>query len=183
MPKRHSRGQLPVPVELIEQRIYLVRGNKVMRDTDLARLYGVETFNLNKAVKRNIDRFPEDFMFQLTTKEAEGLTFQIGMSNAVRRGGRRTLPYVFTEQGVAMLSTVLNSERAIKVNIAIMRAFVKMRGMMASHRELGAKLDLLERKYLEHDTTIEKVFEAIRELMEPKPVPQTRRIGFVTKLK
>src|ERR1700674_1830494 len=110
-----------------------------MRDTDLAQLYGGETFNLNKAVKGNIDRFPEDFMFQLTKKEVECLTFQIGMSKPVRRGGRRTLPYVFTEQGVAMLSTVLNSERAIKVNIAIMRAFVKTREMLTRHRDLAAK--------------------------------------------
>jgi len=154
-----------------------------MQDTDLAQLYDVDTFNLNKAVKRNIDRFPADFMFELTKKEVEALTFQIGMSKPVGRGGRRTLPYVFTEQGVAMLSTVLNSERAIKVNIAIMRAFVKMREMLTTHKDLEAKLDLLERKYLEHDTTIEKVFEAIRELMQPKLVPPTRRIGFVAKLK
>jgi hypothetical protein len=104
-----------------------------MRDTDLARLYGVQTFNLNKAVRRNINRFPEDFMFQVTKDEAENLTFQIGMSSSSGYGGRRTLPYVFTEQGVAMLSTVLNSERAIKVNIAIMRTFVSLRAMAATH--------------------------------------------------
>jgi len=102
--------KLPVPVELIERRIYVIRGQKVMRDTDLAELYQVETFNLNKAVKRNIDRFPEDFMFQLTAEETESLTFQIGMSKTEGRGGRRTRPYVFTEQGVAMLATVLNSD-------------------------------------------------------------------------
>jgi len=114
-----------IPLEIIEQQIFLIRGQKVMRDTELAKLYGVETFNLNKAVKRNLDRFPNDFMFQLTNEEVRTLTFQIGISNK-GRGGRRTLPYVFTEQGVAMLSTVLNSERAIKVNIIIMRAFVKL---------------------------------------------------------
>ena len=109
-----------IPVEMIGSCIYLIRCRKVMRDTELAKLYGVETFNLNKAVRRNRHRFPEDFMFQITHEEAEALTFQIGMSKPPSRGGRRTLPYVFTEQGVAMLSTVLNSERAIKVNIAIM---------------------------------------------------------------
>jgi hypothetical protein len=112
-----------VPVEIIEKKILLIRGEKVMLDADLAELYEVETFNLNKAVKRNIDRFPQDFMFQLTKEEADSLRFQIGMSKKEGRGGRRYLPYVFTEQGVAMLSSVLNSERAVKVNIEIMRAF------------------------------------------------------------
>lgn len=109
-----------ISLELIERKIYLVRGQKVMLDSDLAELYGVETFNLNKAVKRNLDRFPQDFMFQLTKEEAEPLRFQTGMSKAEGRGGRRYFPYAFTEQGVAMLSSVLRSERAIHVNIAIM---------------------------------------------------------------
>jgi len=106
-----------IPVEIIEKKILLIRGEKVMLDADLAELYGVETFNLNKAVKRNIDRFPEDFMFQLSKEEADSLRFQIGMSKETGRGGRRYLPYVFTEQGVAMLSSVLNSKRAVHVNI------------------------------------------------------------------
>jgi len=168
-----------IPLEIIEQQIFLIRGQKVMRDTELAKLYGVETFNLNKAVKRNLDRFPNDFMFQLTNEEVRTLTFQIGISNK-GRGGRRTLPYVFTEQGVAMLSTVLNSERAIKVNIIIMRAFVKLREMLATHKDLALKIEALEGKYQQHDETIKEIFDAIRELMTPDPVPPTRRIGFNT---
>jgi hypothetical protein len=124
--------------EQIERRIYSVRGQNVMRDSDLAELYGVETGMLNRAVRRNIGRFPEDFMFQLTIQEAEGLRFQIGISKA-GRGGRRYLPYVFTEQGVAMLSSMLRSERAVQVNIAIMRAFVSLRSLLMSNRELAGK--------------------------------------------
>jgi len=134
----------------------------------------VETFNLNKAVKRNIDRFPEDFMFQLSKEQADSLRFQIGMSKETGRGGRRYLPYVFTEQGVAMLSSVLNSKRAVHVNIEIMRAFVKLRQMLASNKELAKRLNELEEKY---DAQFKVVFEAIRELMTP-PEPKHRRIGF-----
>ena len=148
-----------------------------MRDTDLAKLYGVETFNLNKAVRRNLDRFPEDFMFQLTKDESVSLTFQVGMSKLPGRGGRRTLPYVFTEQGVSMLSTVLNSERAIKVNIAIMRAFVNLRELATSQNDLAARIDALQKSYEDHDATIKQVFEAIRTLMAPR-LP-SRRIGFI----
>ena len=146
-----------------------------MIDSDLAEMYQVETFNLNKAVKRNLGRFPEDFMFQLTKDEATALRFQLGMSKPEGRGGRRYLPYVFTEQGVAMLSTVLNSERAIHVNIAIMRAFVSLREMLASHKDLAKKLDELEKRY---DAQFRVVFDAIRELMTPRPLPSRRRIGF-----
>jgi hypothetical protein len=163
-----------IPVELIEKKILLIRGKKVMLDADLAELYQVETFNLNKAVKRNIDRFPQDFMFQLTKQEADSLRFQIGMSKTEGRGGRRYLPYVFTEHGVAMLSTVLNSERAVKVNIEIMRAFVRLRQMLASNAELARKLDALEKKY---DAQFKVVFDAIRQLMTP-PVTKKRKIGF-----
>ncbi len=163
-----------IPVELIEKKILLIRGEKVMLDADLAELYQVETFNLNKAVKRNIDRFPQDFMFQLTKQEADSLRFQIGMSKTEGRGGRRYLPYVFTEHGVAMLSTVLNSERAVKVNIEIMRAFVRLRQMLASNAELARKLDALEKKY---DAQFKVVFDAIRQLMTP-PVTRKRKIGF-----
>ena len=148
-----------------------------MRDADLAKLYGVETFNLNKAVRRNLDRFPEDFMFQLTKDESVSLTFQVGMSKPRGRGGRRTLPYVFTEQGVAMLSTVLNSERAIKVNIAIMRAFVNLRELATTQKDLAARIDALQKRYEDHDATIKQVFEAIRTLVAP-PAP-SRRIGFI----
>ncbi|MBI5885433.1 MAG: ORF6N domain-containing protein [Deltaproteobacteria bacterium] len=163
-----------INVERIESSILLVRGQKVMLDSDLAALYGVETSNLNKAVKRNIDRFPEDFMIQLTKKEVESLRFQNGMSKTEGRGGRRYLPYAFTEQGVAMLSSVLNSERAVSVNIEIMRAFVKFRQMLVSNAELMKKMTALEKKY---DEQFKVVFQAIYELMKP-PEPSRRHIGF-----
>lgn len=168
-----------VPRKRIEQKILVLRGEKVMLDADLAELYGVSTFNLNKAVKRNISRFPKDFMFQLTAGEAISLRFQIGMSKPKGRGGRRYLPYVFTEQGVAMLSSVLRSKRAIQVNIAIMRAFVKLREMAGAHRDLTAKLNELERRVASHDTKIGSLFESIRQLMAPATA--SRRIGFRTK--
>jgi ORF6N domain len=161
------------PAEIIKRKIYLIREHKVMLDADLAELYGVKTFNLNKAVKRNIGRFPEDFMFQLSKEEADSLRFQIGMSKEAGRGGRRYLPYVFTEQGVAMLSSVLNSERAVKVNIEIMRAFVKLRQLLATNAELARKLAALEKKY---DAQFRVVFDAIRELMRPPEKPK-RKIG------
>jgi ORF6N domain len=144
-------------------------------------MYGVTTFNLNKAVKRNIDRFPEDFMFQLRTEEATALRFQIGMSKTQGRGGRRYAPNVFTEQGVAMLSSVLRSKRAIRVNIAIMRAFVKLRQLASGHKDLAVKLEQLERKIGGHDEQIRSLFEAIRRLMEP-PASRSRRIGFSTSI-
>jgi len=162
-----------ISIEKIEKAIYLIRGEKVMLDRDLALLYGVETKILNKAVKRNFQRFPPDFMFQLTEDEAETLRFQIGTSNK-GRGGRRYLPYVFTEQGVAMLSSVLNSQRAIVVNIEIMRAFVKLRQLLASNTELARRLDELESKY---DKQFKIVFVAIRQLMA-KPVRDRKEIGF-----
>lgn len=174
-----------VPVETIERRILLIRGQKVMLDADLAALYGVETKALNRAVKRNTDRFPEDFMFQLTLKETEILRYQFGTSNLRSqsviskegRGGRRYLPYAFTEQGVAMLSGVLSSRRAVRVNVAIMRAFVRLRQMLATHAQLAQKLAELERKIEGHDQQIRSIFEAIRQLMAPS-VPPRRRIGF-----
>ena len=141
-------SQLTVPVEMIERRIYLIRGQKVMLDRDLAELYQVETFNLNKAVKRNHDRFPEDFMFQLSKEEAESLTFQIGMSKPAGRGGRRTPPYAFTQEGVAMLSSVLRSKRAVQVNIAIMRAFFRLREILATNKDLARRISELEGEML-----------------------------------
>ena len=162
-----------IPSERIEKTIYLIRGEKVMLDRDLALLYGVETKVLNRAVKRNLQRFPSDFMFQLTENEGDLLRCQIGTSNK-GRGGRRYLPYVFTEQGVAMLSTVLNSERAILVNIEIMRAFVKLREMLASNVELSRRLDELESKY---DKQFRVVFDAIRQLMAT-PTRDRKEIGF-----
>lgn len=157
----------------IEQRIFHIRGQKVMLDRDLAELYKVETRTLIQAVKRNINRFPSDFMFQLNYQEVASLRSQIVTSKS-GRGGRRYMPYVFTEQGVAMLSTVLNSDRAIEVNIQIMRAFVKLREMIASNKELAKRLDELESKY---DEQFKVVFDAIRELMIPAE-PKKRRIGF-----
>jgi hypothetical protein len=160
----------------IERAILFIRGEKVLLDTDLARLYGVETGAFNRAVKRNLSRFPGDFMFQLTAGEAKSLRCQFGISN-VRRGGRRYRPFVFTEQGVAMLSSVLHSERAVAVNIQIMRAFVRLRQMLASNAELARKLEGLEKKY---DRQFKVVFDAIRQLMSP-PAGKHREIGFHVK--
>jgi len=158
----------------ISEAIFFMRGKKVMLDQDLAELYEVETGALNRAVRRNLDRFPEDFLFQLTEKEYEFLRCHFGISKA--RGGRRYLPFVFTEQGVAMLSSVVRSKRAIMVNIEIMRTFVKLRHVLASHKELAAKLDMLEKKY---DAQISIVFSAIRQLMTPE-ARNRKQIGFRT---
>jgi hypothetical protein len=160
-----------VPVEHIERLIHLARGEKVLLDADLARLYGVETKALNRAVKRNRSRFPQDFMFQLTAEEAVILKCQIGTSIS-RYGGRRYLPYAFTEQGVAMLSSVLRSERAVCVNVAIMRAFVSLRRMLAGNEALARKLAELERKIEGDDTSIRTLFDAIRELATPPTKPR-----------
>lgn len=168
---RHST----VPAERIEHSILLIRGQKVMIDSDLAELYGVETRVLVQAVRRNDDRFPSDFMFRLTRAEFESLTSHFVISNATR-GGRRHAPYAFTEQGVAMLSSVLRSDRAVKVNIEIIRAFVRLRQILTSHAELARKLETLEKKY---DAQFKVVFDAMRELMAP-PEPKRRRIGFRT---
>jgi hypothetical protein len=164
-----------IPRERIEQTILLIRGHKVMLDMDLAHLYGVTAGRLNEAVKRNEDRFPSDFMFQLTKPEFENLKSQIAISSS-KWGGRRHAPYAFTEQGVAMLSSVLHSKRAIQVNIAIMRAFVQLREMIASNKGLARRLNELEKKY---DGQFRVVFEAIRELMA-EPEPKSCRIGFKT---
>jgi hypothetical protein len=163
-----------VPVERIQQSIYLIRGHRVMLSIDLASLYGVEPRVLVQAVKRNIDRFPDDFMFQLSPDEFKNLKSQIVISSW---GGARSTPYAFTEQGVAMLSSVLRSPKAIQVNIEIMRAFVHLREMLASHKDLARKLEELEKKY---DKQFAVVFTAIRQLMEP-PVKPKGRIGFNTK--
>jgi hypothetical protein len=165
-----------IPVERIQKAILLKREQKVILDKDLAELYGVTTFNLNKAVKRNLNRFPEDFMFQLTKEENESLRFQTGISKPAGRGGRRYLPYAFTEQGVAMLSSVLHSDTAVAVNIAIMRAFVQLREILSTHKDLARKLDALEKKY---DENFQIVFEAIRQLMAPPSAPdKTKKLGF-----
>jgi len=165
-------GKSLIPLERIQKAILLVRRQKVILDADLAGLYGVETRVLVQAVKRNLDRFPEDFMFQLSRKEFAVLRSQTVTSSDW--GGRRYPPYAFTEHGVAMLSSVLHSQRAIQVNIEIMRAFIRLRQMLASHTELARKLDALEKKY---DAQFKEVFEAIRQLMAP-PEPHPRPIGF-----
>lgn len=163
-----------VPVEVIENKIYLIRGQKVMLDKDLAVLYCVKPIRLREQVKRNIRRFPEDFMFQLNENEIDIMVSQNAIPSRKHLGGYQ--PYVFTEQGVAMLATVLNSERAIQVNIAIMRAFVKLREMIASHKDLARKLNEMENKY---DAQFKVVFDAIRQLMAP-PEKHKRKIGFLS---
>jgi hypothetical protein len=170
--------KLPIPVERIEKAILLVRGQKVILDKDLAVLYGVETRVLKQAVRRNRNRFPSDFMFELTKEENRSLRSQ----NVILEPGRysKYLPFAFTEQGVAMLSSVLNSERAIEVNIAIMRVFVRLREMMATHKELAFKLVELEERLEGHDEQIQNIFEAIRQLMTPPERPR-RKIGFEAK--
>lgn len=169
-------GEL-IPDARIERVILQLRGQKVILDKDLATLYEVITGALNQAVKRNLQRFPRDFMFQLTKKELERcLKSQTVISNA-GRGGRRSRPYAFTEQGVAMLSSVLHSERAINMNIAIMRAFVRLREILSAHRDLAKKLDELEQNY---DSQFRVVFDALRQLMDtPDPPAKKKRIGFV----
>jgi hypothetical protein len=163
---------------LIERSIVLLRSHRVMLDSDLAALYGVTTKRLNERVRRNRSRFPDDFMFRLTAEEIGFLRSQTATSNP-GRGGRRYAPYAFTEQGVAMLSTVLNSERAIRVNIEIMRAFVRLRQILASNSQLARKLDALEKKY---DAQFKVVFDAIRQLMAA-PEPKKRKIGFLVEEK
>jgi len=164
-----------VPLDFIQQRIFLIRGHKVMLSPTLAELYGVEVRALIQAVKRNIERFPEDFMFQLTDSEFRNLKSQIVISSW--GGARRANPYAFTEQGVAMLSSVLRSKQAIQVNIAIMRVFVKLREVLSTHKELAQKLDQLERKIEKHDVEIRSIFQAIRQLMMPSEKTKPK-IGF-----
>jgi len=168
-----------VPTEIIEKKIWLIRGQKVILDFDLAELYGVTTKALKQSVKRNMKRFPSDFMFILTYQEVRNLRSQIVTSSSSNWGGIRFSPMAFTEQGVAMLSSVLNSEKAIEVNIMIMRAFVKLREMIASNKDLARRLDDLENKY---DKQFKIVFEAIRQLMIPPTTPK-RKIGFDLKEK
>lgn len=165
-----------IPVERIERRIYLIRGQKIMLDSDLAALYGVSTARLNQQVRRNIERFPPDFMFTLDMEEHARLMLQIATSNT-GRGGRRKLPLVFTEQGVAMLSSALNSGKSIQVNIAIMRAFVRIRQILASNQDLTRRMEELEGRHARHDEDFKTVFAAIRELQDPPKKPK-RRIGF-----
>jgi hypothetical protein len=166
---------LPIPVEPIEKVIFVIRGQKIMLSTYLAFLYDVEPKVLIQAVKRNIERFPKDFMFQISAEEFENLKSQIVTSSW--GGMRRARPYAFTEQGVAMLSSVLHSKRAVRVNIEIMRAFVRLREILSTHKELARKLAELEGRIAEHDEQILAIFEAIRQLMTP-PETKRKKIGF-----
>jgi hypothetical protein len=170
MPKKNV-----VSIVKVQKRILMLRGQRVILDQDLAQLYGVETKTLKRAVRRNLERFPLDFMFCLTVEESSRLRYQFG---TLERGQHsKYLPYAFSEEGVAMLSSVLRSQQAIKVNIAIMRAFVRLREILAAHKNLVHKLEELERKYETHDLKIRTIFEAIRQLMEPER-SSDRRIGF-----
>jgi hypothetical protein len=162
-----------ISIELVSEHIYLIRGQKVMLDSDLAALYGVPTKVLNQAVKRNRERFPEDFMFQLTKQETKTLGSQFVTSN---RGGRRYQPYAFTQEGVAMLSSVLRSKQAIQVNIAIMRAFIRLRSILAAHKELAKKIEQLEKKY---DARYVQILKLIDRYLKPAALPKPK-IGFRT---
>lgn len=168
------RKRLPVPVEGIERRICLIRAEKVMLDADLAVLYQVETKALNRAVRRHLDRFPDDFMFLLTKAELENLRCQIGTSSW---GGRRYQPYAFTEHGVAMLSSVLNSKRAVQVNLRIIRAFISLREALATHKDLARKVEDLQRQQKEHSDKLGAIYSIVKSLIEA-PTKSKPRIGF-----
>ncbi len=168
---------MTVPIERVKTRILYIRGHRVMVDTDLAEVYGVPTKALNQAIKRNAERFPEDFMFQLTREEADIPRSQTVTLKTVRGQHRKYLPYVFTEHGAIMAASVLNSSRAIEASVYVVRAFVRMREAMSSDRELSRRLDVLEKKYAAHDVRIRGIFDAIRSLMQPPTKPR-QRIGF-----
>ena len=172
MGKDNQTNVLAIPDEILMNKIYLIRGQKVMIDSDLSELYGVETRRLNEQVKRNISRFPEDFMFQLSEDEFNNLISQIATSSW---GGRRRLPYVFTEHGVLMLSSVLNSERSIKVNIQVMRIYVRLREMILFHNEILQRLESLERKFNGHDNKIMAVFEYLKQFEQIKQRESKRK--------
>ena len=171
-------GGALIPSERIEKAILLIRGEKVILDSDLAKLYGVSTKRLNEQVRRNTDRFPADFVFRLTQEEFEGLRSQFATSKK-GRGGRRHFPHAFTEHGAIMAANVLNSRRAIQMSVVVVRAFVRLRGFLAAHKELAVKLKELEGKVASHDEAIRSLVTAIRQLMEPpEPEPERRPIGF-----
>lgn len=172
MPKAATSAILPASA--ISQRIYFLHKSRIMLDSDLAQLYGVTTSNLNQAVRRNYNRFPKDFMFQLTKKDTNVLRSQFAISNKEGRGGLRYLPHAFTEQGIAMLSSVLHSDRAVQVNIAIMRAFLQLRAMLATHEDLRRKIAEMEKRY---DSKFHAVFATLRQMLET-PIPAKRQIGF-----
>ncbi len=164
------------PINIIENKIYNIRGKNVILSTDLSKLYNVEVRILVQAVKRNIDRFPIDFMFQLNETEYNNLKSQIVISSW--GGVRRSRPYAFTEQGIAMLSSILNSKQAIQVNIQIMRTFIKIRKFVLTHKDLKIKINKLERKYIDHDEKIHLIFKAIKQLLDPPKPKKEHKIGF-----
>jgi ORF6N domain len=172
-----SGNTIIVPIERIEQKIYLMRGHRVMLDADLAALYHVPTKAFNQAVQRNLDRFPGDFMFQLSKGELANWRSQIVTSNPAAKMGLRRPPYAFTEHGVAMLSSVLRSKRAVQMNILIIRAFVKLRQLIATHKELAQKIDELERRQEEQSQQLSAVYSVVKQIIDPPPRPK-RRIGF-----
>ena len=166
-----------IPIEIIEKKIYLIRNQRVMLDSDIAELYGVTTKRFNEQVKRNIERFPEDFMFKLTDEEYKILRSQFATSNIIH-GGRRYTPYVFTEHGAIMAATILNSSKAVEMSIFVVRAFVKLREITSGNKELAQKLNELEKKYEKHDKDIKAIIDAIRQLMT-SPEKTKRKIGFI----
>ncbi len=165
-----------IPIEQISGKILLIRGQKVILDRDLAELYGVEVKQLKRAVRRNIDRFPGDFMFEMTDKEFKNWRYQFGTSNSLKMG-LRYKPMVFTEQGVAMLSSVLRSKRAVEVNILIMRAFVRMRELLYSDKNLALKVEKLEKQMDKHGKSLQQVIQIVNQLLE-QPEPKPKKIGF-----
>src|SRR5580698_2089433 len=183
MPKKPSTALQVVPAEFIERKIHLIRGHKVMLDSDLAALYQVPTKVLNQAVRRNLARFPTDFMFQLNAEELKNWRSQIVTANPGARMGLRRPPYAFTEHGVAMLSSVLKSERAVELNILIIRAFVRLREYLATHKDLAHKMEDMERTQQHHSAHIEQIYGYIQQLIEPAPDSSKRRIGFATEEK
>jgi len=178
-PKTSTAVQM-VPVEFIERKIYLIRGYKVMLDSDLAELYQVPTKRLNEAVKRNLGRFPSDFMFQLSKGELNNWRSHSATSNPGVKMGLRRPPYAFTEHGVAMLSSVLSSKRAIELNIVIIRAFVRLREYLTTHKDFARKLEDVERTQQEHGEHIQQIYGYIERLLEPAPEHPKRRIGFAS---
>ena len=176
-----KKNLIITPVEIIENKIYLIRGEKVMLDSDLAKLYQVETRSLNQAVKRNIYRFPKDFMFQLNNKETMEILYSKSQSVTLKQGQNiKYLPYVFTEQGVAMLSSVLKSKKAIEVNISIVRAFIKLREMLQSNKDILVEIEKIKRDQRKHGEKISAIMDFINKLIEPKIEPK-KQIGFRTK--
>ncbi len=175
--KNSEKEKSIIPIEVVSQKIFFIRGQKVMLDVDLAELYGVSVIRLNEQVKRNRSRFPEDFMFQINKNELESLRSQFAISKIEGRGGRRYLPYAFTEHGVAMLSSVLRSPRAVQMNILIVRAFIKIREILASNKDLAQKIEELQREQKAQNRHINSIYSILEKLIN-EPVKPTKRIGF-----